>query len=134
LECSLVGSNEIISIIPGTVIYRAYGKAETPEQFACNYGLNPAYRQQISQAGLIIAGIGPAGEVRAVELTGHPFFVGTLFLPQVSSTTHEPHPLIIAYLRAAQNERRDIPRRVVGRHLHSLARGSEFRGSQSKSI
>ena len=90
-----------MSILPGTLIHRAYGKTETTEQYACNYGLNPAYREQISRGGLILAGTGSAGEVRAVELAGHPFFVGTLFLPQVSSTTREPHPLIIAYLRAA---------------------------------
>jgi CTP synthase (UTP-ammonia lyase) len=43
------------------------------------------------------------GEVRLVELSDHPFYVGTLYQPQLSSTPDSPHPLIVAYLRAALN-------------------------------
>ena len=102
LVCSLVGSTETVTLEPGTLAYRAYGKTEAVEQFACNYGLNPAYRGQISQGELKIAGIGPAGEVRVVELSAHRFFIATLFLPQLSSTAESPHPLLLAYLKAAQ--------------------------------
>jgi CTP synthase (UTP-ammonia lyase) len=31
----------------------------------------------------------------------HPFYVATLFVPQVSSQPGNPHPLIISYLKAA---------------------------------
>jgi CTP synthase (UTP-ammonia lyase) len=72
------------------------------EQFACNYGLNPAYRAPISQRGLKVVGLDAAGEVRLVELTTHRFFLATLFLPQLSSSPALPHPLIVAYLQAAQ--------------------------------
>jgi CTP synthase (UTP-ammonia lyase) len=102
LVCSLVGSTESITILPGTLTHRAYGTTAAREQFACNYGLNPAYRDQISQGDLKIAGTGPAGEVRVVELAPHRFFIGTLYLPQVSSTEEQPHPLLVAYLKAAQ--------------------------------
>jgi CTP synthase (UTP-ammonia lyase) len=105
LVCSLVGSTETVTILPGTLTHRAYGVTEAAEKFACNYGLNPAYRGQISQGALKISATGPEGEVRAVELAGHPFFVGALFLPQVSSTADRPHPLIVAYLRAALAQR-----------------------------
>jgi CTP synthase (UTP-ammonia lyase) len=44
--------------------------------------------------------------VRLVELPTHPFFVATLFLPQVRSTAAQPHPLILAYLRAAVSAQR----------------------------
>jgi len=101
LVCSLDGSTETVTLMPGTLTHRVYGQGEAAEKFACNYGLNPAYREQISQGALKVAGTGPAGEVRVVELSGHPFFVGTLFLPQLSSTADRPHPLIVAYLRAA---------------------------------
>ena len=73
------------------------------EQFACNYGLNPAYRERISTGGLQVTGLDPAGEVRIVELSAHRFFLATLFLPQVSSGPDRPHPLIMAYLQAAQH-------------------------------
>ncbi|HVA49435.1 MAG TPA: hypothetical protein VNH11_23920 [Pirellulales bacterium] len=41
------------------------------------------------------------GEVRAVELPGHPFFVGTLYVPQARSAPEAPHPLVDAFLLAA---------------------------------
>jgi len=60
------------------------GKTEAVEQFACNYGLNPAYRDQISRGELKISGTGPEGEVRVVEISAQRFFIATLFLPQLS--------------------------------------------------
>ena len=36
-----------------------------------------------------------------MELSGRPFYVATLFVPQMSSRPEKPHPLIVAYLRAA---------------------------------
>jgi CTP synthase (UTP-ammonia lyase) len=101
LVCSLVGTTETVTLTPGTRAERIYGRTEAAEQFACNYGLNPAYRQQLSARDLIVAGVGPAGEVRVVELAAHPFFIATLYLPQLSSTAEVPHPLIVAYLKAA---------------------------------
>lgn len=103
LSCSLVGTTQTIRLLPGTLAYRAYGAAEVTEQFACNYGLNPASREQISHGGLQVVGTDAAGEVRLVELTPHRFFLATLFLPQLSSSAARPHPLIVAYLKAAQN-------------------------------
>ncbi|MGE5206215.1 MAG: hypothetical protein ACM3PW_11395 [Chlamydiota bacterium] len=41
------------------------------------------------------------GEARAVELVGHPFFVATLFQPQLSSSPEKPHPLLTAFIQAA---------------------------------
>ncbi len=39
-------------------------------------------------------------EIRVVELQRHPFFVGTLFVPQMRSTPNSPHPLICGFLEA----------------------------------
>jgi CTP synthase (UTP-ammonia lyase) len=103
LTCSLVGTTQAIMILPETLAHRAYGQTVVTEQFACNYGLNPAYREQISHGGLKVVGADGAGEVRLVELAAHRFFIATLFLPQLSSSAARPHPLIVAYLKAAQN-------------------------------
>ncbi len=103
LTCSLVGTTETITLMPGTLAHRAYGEMAVTEQFACNYGLNPAYRERLSAGGLQVAGLDPAGEVRVVELGAHRFFLATLFLPQASSGPGRPHPLIVAYLQAAQH-------------------------------
>jgi CTP synthase (UTP-ammonia lyase) len=103
LTCSLVGTTQTITLLPGTLAHRMYGKGEATEHFVCNYGLNPAYREILSQGGLTIAGIDASEEVRIVELSAHRFFLATLFLPQMSSTLIRPHSLIVAYLQAAQN-------------------------------
>ena len=101
LTCSLAGRTQTIRIVLGTLVHRAYAKEAAAEQLRCNYGLNPAYRDTIDDGELIVAGVGPDGAVRAVELSGHRFFIATLFLPQLSSRPEMPHPLIAAYLRVA---------------------------------
>jgi CTP synthase (UTP-ammonia lyase) len=103
LSCSLVGTTQTITILPETLAHRAYEQTAVTEQFACNYGLNPVYREHISHGGLKVVGMDAAGEVRLVELVAHRFFIATLFLPQLSSSAARPHPLILAYLKAAQN-------------------------------
>jgi CTP synthase (UTP-ammonia lyase) len=101
LSCSLVGQAQAVKIMPGTLARRIYGTAETVEEFRCNYGVHPAYRDQIETGGLTIAGRDSQGEIRIVELSGHRFFMATLFLPQLSSRVDRPHRLIVAYLNAA---------------------------------
>ena len=83
-------------------VFDMYGLARIDEEFACNWELNAAFRETLEKAGLRIAGFGEQGEVRATELPGHPFFVGVLFQPQLSSTASTPHPVIRAFCTAAQ--------------------------------
>jgi CTP synthase (UTP-ammonia lyase) len=101
LACSLASTSQPVRIVPGTFTYQAYGKGETVEQFRCSYGINPEYRDTIESGALKVAGVGSDGEIRVVELSGHRFFIATLFLPQLSSSAGAPHPLIVAYLKAA---------------------------------
>lgn len=101
LSCSLVGKIEKVRITPGSLAHQAYGDQEASEQFACNYGLNREYLEKLKERGLRITGLDADGDVRIVELPGHRFFIGTLFLPQLLSRPDRPHPLIMAYVRAA---------------------------------
>ena len=101
LACSLVGTTQAIKITPGSLAYKAYGQPEVMEQFSCNYGFNPLFRDKIAKGKLRITGVGPDEEARIVELPDHCFYVATLFLPQNSSRADKPHPLIVEYLRAA---------------------------------
>jgi CTP synthase (UTP-ammonia lyase) len=102
LAQSLVGRTQAIRVTPGSILRRAYGCDEVDEQFACNYGLNPKFSGIFENGGLTVSGVDGEGNVRAVELTGHPFFVATLFLPQVRSRPGAPHPLIVACMGAAR--------------------------------
>ncbi len=101
LTCSLVGQTQTTKIVPGSLAHRAYGKDETVEEFRCNYGLNPKYRDKIGAGGLQVSGVDSNGEIRIVELPDHRFFMATLFLPQLSSSFDTPHCLVVAYLKAA---------------------------------
>ncbi len=100
LGCSLKGKEQEIHICSGTRAFRAYGRSTVSEQFVCNYGLNPQYRKQIEIHPLRVSGVDRQGDVRIVELDDHPFFMTTLFQPQIASQPGRPHPLVVAYLKA----------------------------------
>jgi CTP synthase (UTP-ammonia lyase) len=102
LTCSLVEKRGSVRLIEGSRLRAIYGTAEADEGYHCNYGLNPAYEGLFSEpAGLRVAARDTAGEVRAVELAGHPFFIATLFQPERSSLHGLDHPLINTFVAEA---------------------------------
>jgi CTP synthase (UTP-ammonia lyase) len=101
LSCSLVGKTMEVAIKPGTKAAAACQAVRSMERFYCNFGLNPEYRDQLEKHGLQISGWDQNGEVRIVELGTHPFFMGTLFVPQARSMPGSPHPLILEFCRTA---------------------------------
>ena len=90
-----------IRIKPGSRVHEIYQKEETQEGYFCNYEVNPEYESRFEAAGLMVVARGTGGEVRAMDLPSHRFFLATLFQPQLSSTPDNPHPLVVAFLRAA---------------------------------
>ena len=99
-----MGETETITIKPNTLACQIYQKESITEAFTCSYGLNPEYQHLFNNQNLIIAGTNADAEVRLMELTGHRFFMATLFLPQLSSSLEKPHPIIVAYLKAASQK------------------------------
>ena len=97
----LVCKSRTIKITPGSLVHQAYKREEVVEQFVCSFGLNPEFLDKIEEGQLNFSGVDIDGEVRVVELADHPFYVATLFQPQISSKPGNPHPLIVACLRAA---------------------------------
>jgi hypothetical protein len=51
------------------------------------------------QGVLNVSGFDGEGEDRVIEHPEHPFFVGTLFVPQAQSTSGKPHPLVAAFVK-----------------------------------
>ena len=100
-----------IRLKPGSLLQRIYGCEEVVEEFFCNYEVNPQYEPDLASVGLAVVARAEHGEARAVELAGHPFFVATLFQPQLSSTPEKPHPLVTAFVKVAVefSSRRDAP-------------------------
>jgi CTP synthase (UTP-ammonia lyase) len=90
-----------VLITPGTLAARAYGVDRVTEKFLCRFGLNEAYRDRVFGGDLKESGADAQGNVRMAELASHRFFMGTLFVPQMSSQPGRPHPLITAFVRAA---------------------------------
>jgi CTP synthase (UTP-ammonia lyase) len=101
LDCALREAHDRIKLLEGTRIRAIYGRDKIVEGYNCSYGLNPAFRALLEASPLRVSGVDDAGDVRVVELDGHPFFVATLFQPERSALTGAAHPLIAAYLRAA---------------------------------
>jgi CTP synthase (UTP-ammonia lyase) len=101
LTCSLVGEVRNVTIVRYTQAHAIYAHDHTMETFACNYGLNQTFQQRIGSRDLRISGYDDDDTVRMVELPGHPFYISTLFVPQIRSSPGAPHPLMEAYVRAA---------------------------------
>jgi len=100
LACSLDGQSIQVQLTPGTKVAALYGDPVVTEFTTCNYGLDPARQHIASEGGMAVSGIDDTGEVRVIERTDHPFFVGTLYQPQLRSTPADPHPVWLSFLQA----------------------------------
>jgi CTP synthase (UTP-ammonia lyase) len=103
LACALVEKSE--RILPtGRGRFALWYGAPRAEGFHCSFGLNSTFEPLLENSGLEVVARGESGEVRAVELREHPFFVGTLFQPERSALRGELHPLVDAFLQAARSK------------------------------
>ncbi|PRY88876.1 CTP synthase [Marinilabilia salmonicolor] len=81
---------------------RAYQKDLIHERHRHRYEFNNEYLQQFEDAGMISAGINPdTGLVEIVEIPKNKWFVGVQFHPEYSSTVIKPHPMFLAFVKAA---------------------------------
>jgi CTP synthase (UTP-ammonia lyase) len=103
LTCSLVGREMELQLKPGSCVAKLYGANSARENYYCNFGVNPEYIDLLKGGPLQIVGSDAEGEIRVIEVPGHPFFIGTLFVPQMRSTTTRPHPLVGAFVRAVSH-------------------------------
>ncbi|WP_437911461.1 CTP synthase [Sorangium sp. So ce302] len=103
LACSLVEATGKIRFNAGTRIARAYGRPEATEGYRCRYGLNPEFQAALVSGPLRIGAEDDAGDVRAVELDGHPFFVATLFQPERAALAGRLPPLVAELIRACSS-------------------------------
>lgn len=89
-----------VNIQPNSLARTLYDNAVAVEEYFCHFGINPLYRNAFVEAGMQISGTDQDGEPRIFELSTHPFFLASLFVPQTSSTPAQPHPLIRGFLTA----------------------------------
>lgn len=101
LQCSLRGRKGCVSLVRDSQVGQLYQQHETTEKFYCSFGVNPDYLVTLKQSPLRIVGADEEGVVRVTELPEHPFFIGTLFVPQARSLEGESHPLIDELVKLA---------------------------------
>ena len=103
LACSLIEQERTVTAVPGTRVAGLCGTAPFAGFHFCSYGLAPGVVERVVAAGLVVSATAPDAGVEAVELPSHPFYVATLFQPQVgSSHTGVLHPLVGALVAAAR--------------------------------
>lgn len=89
-------------VMDNTLTYQAYQDEIVYERHRHRFEFNNAYRDQLTQAGLVIGGTLPNGRlVEIIEIKDHPWFVGTQFHPEFKSRPTNPHPLFREFVKAA---------------------------------
>jgi CTP synthase (UTP-ammonia lyase) len=109
LACSLYGEEREVTCVPGTRLAAICGTEPFTGFHFCGFGLAPARVAALAAAGVVISARAPDAGVEGIELPGHPFFLATLFQPQVGALDGRPrHPLVAALIGAAS--RHDLDR------------------------
>jgi CTP synthase len=85
-----------------SLAYKAYKSEEISERHRHRYEFNNQYIDQFEAAGMKPVGTNPETNlVEVVEIPAHPYFVGVQFHPEYKSTVANPHPLFVAFVKAA---------------------------------
>ncbi len=90
-------------LVLGTKAAAAYEQEIVGERHRHRFEFNNAYRDLLTEAGLVLSGLSPDGHlVEIVELADHPWMLGSQFHPEFKSRPNRPHPLFSAFLTAAK--------------------------------
>jgi CTP synthase (UTP-ammonia lyase) len=100
LTCSLAGHEAPVRVEPDSLAGRALGTTKTVERYFCAYGLDASRLDALRAGGMRFTGWDEEGEVRVAELPEHPFFLATLFQPELAP---DPHPIVRAFAAAASS-------------------------------
>jgi CTP synthase (UTP-ammonia lyase) len=102
LSCSLQDQTITVDLTPGSRLASLYGASRAVERTTCSYGLAPEVQHIANENGLLVSATDDTGDVRAIERVDHPFFMATLYQPQLTSTPGAPHPVFVRLLEAAR--------------------------------
>jgi CTP synthase (UTP-ammonia lyase) len=104
LACSLIGEERKVATVPGTKLGELLGDEPFVGFHYCNFGMSEMYADRLQGFGLVVGARGDDAGVEAIELPDHPFFMATLFQPQVGSLAGKPlNPLIDAFARRVRS-------------------------------
>jgi CTP synthase len=90
------------TVTEGTRAHALYGQSSISERHRHRYEVNNAFREALTEKGLLLAGLSPdGGLVEMVELPEHPWFVACQFHPEFQSTPLKAHPIFAGFVAAA---------------------------------
>ena len=91
-----------------SIVSKVYGSKNIKERHRHRYEFNNKYKVQIEEKGMIATGFNnETGLVEIVEIPTHPWFVGVQYHPEYKSTVANPHPLFVAFVKAALNYKKN---------------------------
>ena len=89
-------------LLQDTKIALIYNSASIMERHRHRYEYNNTYKTQLENAGMKATGYNPETElVEVIEIPSHPWFIGVQYHPEYKSTVANPHPLFLAFIKAA---------------------------------
>lgn len=100
LACGILEGENTVRFVRGSRLAAAYGVEEAREEYLCGYAINPDFVARLLDGPLRATATDVDGQVRAVELDRHPFFVATLFQPERLALKGQVPPLAVAFLEA----------------------------------
>jgi CTP synthase len=93
---------------PDSAVAAMYGATTISERHRHRYEFNNEYLSLYENAGMIPVGKNlKTNLVEVVEIKDHPFFVGVQYHPEYKSTVENPHPLFVAFVKAAKAAQAD---------------------------
>lgn len=91
-----------------SLAYKLYGTENISERHRHRYEVNNAYREELEGAGMTLSGQSPDGRiVEMVEISEHPYFIGTQGHPEFKSRPNKAHPLFKGLIMAAARYKAD---------------------------
>ena len=83
--------------------YELYGTKDISERHRHRYEVNNDYREALREGGMKLSGLSPDGRiVEMIELSDHPYYIGTQAHPEFKSRPNKPHPLFRGLVAAAK--------------------------------
>jgi CTP synthase len=87
-----------------SLAFSVYKQLKIQERHRHRYEFNPAYEKQLEDHGMKVGGKNlKRNLVEMVEIPGHPWFIGCQFHPEFRSKPLQPHPLFVAFIKAAKD-------------------------------
>ena len=94
-------------LTPGSKAREVYGADQIVERHRHRYEFNNNYRDQLTNAGLVVGGKSDDDLVEMVELPDHPWYIGVQFHPEFTSSPRDGHPLFTALVQKARDLKAD---------------------------